>query len=91
MNKDQLQGHWHELKGKIKENWGKLSDDEITQINGKREILLGTLQKKYGYAKEKAEQELTRFESQFDWSHSENEEIPHATTSKGSHKNKEKW
>lgn len=93
MNKDQLQGHWHELKGKIKEKWGKLTDNEIAEINGKREVLLGVLQKKYGYAKEKAQQELTRFESQFDWSHAEEEEeeIPHATTSKHPHKNKEKW
>lgn len=58
MNKDQFQGQWKSIKGKIKEKWGKLTDDDLTQINGKREQLVGQLQKKYGYAKEKAEEEL---------------------------------
>lgn len=62
MNKDQFQGNWKQLKGKIKEKWGKLTDDEITEINGKREILLGKLQNKYGLAKERAEEELSQFE-----------------------------
>jgi uncharacterized protein YjbJ (UPF0337 family) len=66
MNKDQFAGNWKEMKGKVKENWGKLTDDDITQINGKREQLLGALQKKYGYAKEKAEEELERWEKSFD-------------------------
>jgi uncharacterized protein YjbJ (UPF0337 family) len=61
-NKDQLQGKWNELKGKVKTTWGKLTDDDITQINGRRQELLGKLQSRYGYAKEKAEEELTRFE-----------------------------
>lgn len=58
MNKDQFQGNFRELKGKIKEKWGKLTDDEITQINGNFEQLLGKLQQKYGYTKEKVEEEL---------------------------------
>lgn len=62
MNKDTFQGKWHEMKGKIKEKWGKLTDDDITQIDGRREKLLGTLQKKYGYAKEIAEKELKSWE-----------------------------
>ncbi len=61
-NKDQFQGKWNELKGKVKQTWGKLTDDDITQINGKRLELLGKLQSRYGYAKEKAEEELSRFE-----------------------------
>ena len=64
MNKDQFQGAWKQLSGKVKEKWGKLTDDEITRINGKRETLVGLLQQKYGYAKERAEEELTRFEDQ---------------------------
>lgn len=64
MNKDQFQGAWKQLAGKVKEKWGKLTDDEITRINGKRETLVGLLQQKYGYAKERAEEELTRFEDQ---------------------------
>lgn len=62
MNKDLFQGKWHEVKGKVKEKWGKLTDDDIAQINGKREALLGKLQSQYGYAKDKAEQELSNFE-----------------------------
>ncbi len=64
MNKDSLKGDWNILKGKVKEKWGKLTDDDISQINGKKEQLLGTIQKKYGLAKEKAEEEITQWEKQ---------------------------
>lgn len=64
MNKDTLQGDWNLIKGKIKEKWGKLTDNDLTEINGKREQLLGKLQKTYGFAKDKAEQELTAWEKQ---------------------------
>ena len=64
MNKDTLKGDWNLVKGKIKEKWGKLTDDDLTEINGKKEQLLGKIQKKYGFAKEKAEQELTDWEKQ---------------------------
>lgn len=66
MNKDLFKGKWNEFKGKVKEQWGRLTDDEIAQINGKREQLLGKLQTKYGYAKDKAEEELARFEKKCD-------------------------
>lgn len=62
MNKDTLQGEWKQLKGKIKEKWGKLTDDEIEQIHGHKEQLLGKLQSKYGMNKEKAEEQLKEFE-----------------------------
>jgi uncharacterized protein YjbJ (UPF0337 family) len=62
MNKDQFQGAWKQLAGKVKEKWGKLTDDDIARINGKREALIGLIQQKYGIAKERAEEELTRFE-----------------------------
>ncbi|KAF3361678.1 UPF0337 protein YjbJ [Chlamydiales bacterium STE3] len=65
MNKEYFQGKWHELKGKVKEQWGKLTDDDLTEIAGKREALLGKLQSHYGYAKDKAEQELDSFEKSF--------------------------
>jgi uncharacterized protein YjbJ (UPF0337 family) len=58
MNKDQLQGDWKNLKGKIKEKWGKLTDDDLKVIEGKRDQLAGKLQERYGYAKEQAEKEL---------------------------------
>lgn len=62
MNKDKIVGEWHKLKGQLKQKWGKLTDDDLTQINGKREELLGRLQNRYGYAKDKAEEELSSFE-----------------------------
>lgn len=58
MNKEQFEGNWNEMKGKIKEKWGKLTDNEITEINGKYDQFLGLLQKRYGYSKEVAEDEL---------------------------------
>lgn len=63
MNKDLFEGKWHEYKGKVKEKWGKLTDNDLTQINGKREALIGKLQTHYGYAKDQAESELEEFES----------------------------
>lgn len=62
MNKDLFEGKWHEFKGKVQEKWGELTDDDLKQINGKRESLLGKLQTYYGYAKDKAEKELDSFE-----------------------------
>lgn len=62
MNKDIFKGKWHELSGKVKEKFGKLTDNDLTAINGKREALLGKLQTRYGYAKDKAEEELASFE-----------------------------
>ena len=61
MNWDQIAGNWKQFKGKVKEKWGKLTDDDLTTIAGKRDQLAGLLQQKYGYAKEQAEQELTEF------------------------------
>ena len=61
MNKDQFLGKWKELKGKVKEKWGKLTDDDVTQINGKWEQLSGKLQKKYGWNKEQAEREMNEW------------------------------
>lgn len=62
MNKDIFEGKWHEYKGQIKEKWGKLTDDDLKQIDGKRETFLGKLQSRYGYEEEKAEEELANFE-----------------------------
>lgn len=61
MNRDQLKGQWKVFKGKIKERWGKLADDDIQTVEGKRDQLAGRLQERYGYAKEKAEKELDEF------------------------------
>jgi len=55
MNSDQLQGNWKQLKGSVKQQWGKLTDDDLMYINGKTESLVGKLQERYGYAKEEAQ------------------------------------
>ena len=62
MNKDQFQGQWKVIKGQIKEKFGKLTDDDLTMIAGKRDQLVGALQKRYGIAKERAEETLSDFE-----------------------------
>jgi uncharacterized protein YjbJ (UPF0337 family) len=61
MNRDVLEGNWKQMRGRIKEMWGKLTDDDLDTIDGKRDRLIGKLQERYGYAKDKAEQELDRF------------------------------
>ena len=61
MNWDQISGNWREFKGRIKAKWGKLTDDDLTVIAGKREQLAGVLQQRYGYTKDRAEQELDAF------------------------------
>ena len=61
MNWDQIKGNWTQFTGKVKEKWGKLTDDDLTAAAGRRDQLLGLLQKRYGYAKDKAEQELNEF------------------------------
>lgn len=61
MNWDQVKGNWKQFSGKVKEKWGKLTDDDLTTAAGQRDQLLGILQKRYGYAKEQAERELNEF------------------------------
>ena len=58
MNDDILKGNWKQLHGQVKEGWGDLTDDDLAKIDGKRENLVGVLQTKYGYAKERAENEV---------------------------------
>ena len=58
MNWDQIQGNWMQFKGRARQQWAKLTDDDIARINGKREQLTGLLQERYGYAKEQAEREI---------------------------------
>lgn len=61
MNEDILKGKWKEIKGGIKQQWGNLTDDDLAQVDGKQEKLLGLLQTKYGYSKDKAAQEFNKF------------------------------
>jgi len=64
MDADILKGKWNQLKGMVKAQWGELTDDEVDQIQGKSEKLIGLLQEKYAYTKEKAEAEIAEFISQ---------------------------
>lgn len=56
MNWNQIQGQWKQLKGRVKEEWGDLTDDELEEIAGKRDVFVGKLQSKYGITREKAEE-----------------------------------
>ncbi|MCK0713884.1 MULTISPECIES: CsbD family protein [Chromohalobacter] len=64
MNWDQIEGRWTEVKGKAKASWGEMTDDELDQVAGKRDQLIGKLQTKYGITKEEAEKRAD------DWAHS---------------------
>ena len=62
MNKDVLEGKWHQWKGAAKTQWGKLTDDDFDQINGNIERLAGKIQERYGYARDRAMKEIDDFE-----------------------------
>jgi len=62
MNWDQIEGNWKQIKGVARERWGKLTDDDVDLIAGKRDILLGKIQEKHGVAREEAEKELKAWE-----------------------------
>jgi uncharacterized protein YjbJ (UPF0337 family) len=67
MNNDRVAGNWKQVKGKIKEQWGKLTDDEIDQLEGRSEQLAGKLQERYGIAQDEAERQAKDFRSRNDW------------------------
>ncbi len=54
MNNDVLKGKWMQMKGEVRRQWGKLTDDDVTQIEGSSEKLIGKLQERYGYAQDQA-------------------------------------
>jgi len=58
MNQDVFDGKWKEMQGQVKEWWGKLTDDDLKQVDGQADQLIGKLQQRYGYTKEQAEKEL---------------------------------
>ncbi|APX91962.1 CsbD family protein [Franzmannia qiaohouensis] len=57
MNWDQVEGQWKEVKGKARSSWGEITDDELDQIGGKKDQLVGKIQKKYGLEREEAERQ----------------------------------
>ncbi len=61
MNWDRIEGNWREFRGKAQAHWGKLTNDDLDVIEGRREELEGKLQKQYGYAKDRAKEEVDRW------------------------------
>jgi uncharacterized protein YjbJ (UPF0337 family) len=67
MNRDIAQGNFNQIKGKIKQQWGKLTDDEIDQMEGHAEVLAGKLQERYGLERAEAERQAKEFRSRNNW------------------------
>jgi uncharacterized protein YjbJ (UPF0337 family) len=61
MNADVIKGKWHQIKGEVKSRWGKLTDDDLDRVAGDSEKLIGTVQERYGYARDDAEREVKDF------------------------------
>ena len=62
MNEDRIKGNWKQFTGKVKEQWGKLTDDDLAVVAGKRDQLLGKLQERQGLARDAAEEQLASWE-----------------------------
>lgn len=60
MNEDVFEGWWKQVKGNAREWWGRLTDDDVERIGGKKDKLLGALQERYGYTRERADEEIGR-------------------------------
>ena len=63
MNWDRIEGNWREFKGKAKQQWGKLTDDDLDVVDGRREELAGKIQNRYGIAKDEAMRQIDEWES----------------------------
>lgn len=63
MNWDRIQGNWREWKGKARQQWGKLTDDDLDVVDGKREELAGKIQNRYGIAKDEAERQIDEWQN----------------------------
>jgi uncharacterized protein YjbJ (UPF0337 family) len=69
MNWERIEGNWKQLKGKVVEQWGKLTDDDFDRMDGRREQLAGRIQERYGIARDEAERQVSDWESRVrdDW------------------------
>ena len=63
MNTDRIKGKWKQLTGRMKSEWGRLTDDDLVYVEGHRDYLVGKVQERYGIARDKAEEQVKRFES----------------------------
>jgi len=79
MNQDQLLGKWKQLRGSVKHQFGKLTDDDLNVIGGKRDMLIGKLQERYGYAREEAQRRAD------EWMKTAHEESEYAGAGAPSH------
>jgi uncharacterized protein YjbJ (UPF0337 family) len=65
MNREEMLAKWHRFKGEAKIQWGRLTDDDLEQINGNAEKFIGVLQERYGYVRERAAREIEQFRRQY--------------------------
>jgi len=63
MNSDQLKGKWKQMKGSVKERWGKLTDDDLDVIDGQSDQLIGKIQERYGVARQEAQKQVNEWNS----------------------------
>jgi uncharacterized protein YjbJ (UPF0337 family) len=68
MDWNRVEGYWKQAKGKVKEKWGKLTDDDLTTINGRRDQLEGKIQERYGLAKDQVKRDVDDWYAAQDWS-----------------------
>ena len=71
MNWEQIEGKWSQMKGSVKQKWGKLTDDDLTFINGSRDKFIGRLEQRYGYSKEQAQKQVEDWTSTVPETHPE--------------------
>jgi uncharacterized protein YjbJ (UPF0337 family) len=67
MNSDPMVGAWNHIRGRVKEQWAKFTDDDLRQLEGHGEQLAGKLQERYGLAREEAERQAREFRTRVDW------------------------
>jgi len=62
MNRDIIEGNWKQMVGKVKQQWGKLTDDDLDVIQGKRDVLVGKIQERYGMSRDEAEKSFEEWQ-----------------------------
>jgi uncharacterized protein YjbJ (UPF0337 family) len=65
INTDQIKGMWKQIRGEAKIQWGKLTDDDLDQVDGNTDKLIGKVQERYGYERQQAEEEVNRFNARW--------------------------
>ncbi|MDM7850144.1 CsbD family protein [Pseudochrobactrum kiredjianiae] len=67
MDWNRVEGNWKQFKGKVKEQWGKLTDDDIDEVNGRREQLEGKIQERYGIEKDRVKKDIDNWYNRQEW------------------------